>query len=835
MSHRQLTAASLAKHLRLCGYSGVLLRTDFPLTKDRSVPLACFAREPLDARTACILAADIAEHPQDFVSACRTIGAPYVFLCRNGSLEWWRQTAAKPKLELTVSASGVTEFFREHLGQLAPESVYRAKTWGRFDVQQQLTFVDVGLMPVVEAEIGRHLGRLIERNVARVKSELGWTAISKEDGQWLLKAVFWLVAAKILADKDVPGFEDIAAADIGAVYQAVADHYGSSQPVPLVTKQRRRALERCAIDIGKSSPLAHVTTESLAYVYENTLISKETRQELGTHSTPSYLVDYIVYKLADWITEIPLDERNVFEPACGHAAFLVAAMRLLRELLLPQKAGPVKRHAYLRDRLHGCEIDPFAIEIARLSLTLADVPNPDGWNLISADMFDGSILSDGAAAATILLANPPFENNKAGEMLARTIPALRPGAVFGIVVPQGLLHSRQAAPLRRLLVEECDIAEICLFPDKVFNKSDMESAILLGRKITKGALSQSTISYRRVREKQLPEFKATYAVSAKRTVDRSRFTSDNEWNLRVPDLEDVWMWCRNFQRLKSIATVAKGLDFVGKNSLPPDAVTWSNHKFKGAVQGFVQFGSDVQLHGLPARKCLNLDSSVVATPRAGTTTGIPQILVNYAPVSRGPWRLKALIDRDGHAVTSRFLVVRPRSRETPLEFLWALCNSPLANAYTYTHSMKRDILAGTLETMPIPSAAESAMERVTRAACEYLSAVATPDEGLARQVGPERARRLLMQVDAEVLRLYDLPPRLERQLLDVFAGWERKGVPFAFDRYYPPEFEPCFSLHDYIDESYAESTAGALREKHRDIDSEEWSAAMKAAIDAFQE
>ena len=37
----------------------------------------------------------------------------------------------------------------------------------------------------------------------------------------------------------------------------------------------------------------------------------------------------------------------------------------------------------------------------------------------------------------------------------------------------------------------------------------------------------------------------------------------------------------------------------------------------------------------------------------------------------------------------------------------------------------------------------------------------------------------MLQIDAEVLRLYDLPPRLERQILDLFAGWERQGVPFV--------------------------------------------------------
>jgi hypothetical protein len=99
-------------------------------------------------------------------------------------------------------------------------------------------------------------------------------------------------------------------------------------------------------------------------VYENTLISKETRSSLGTHATPSFLVDYIVGSLTDWVAEIPVRERTVFEPACGQAAFLVSAMRLLTEMLPADEAIPGRRGPYLRSRLHGTDIDPFALELA---------------------------------------------------------------------------------------------------------------------------------------------------------------------------------------------------------------------------------------------------------------------------------------------------------------------------------------------------------------------------------------------------------------------------------------------------------------------------------------
>jgi len=48
---------------------------------------------------------------------------------------------------------------------------------------------------------------------------------------------------------------------------------------------------------------------------------------------------------------------------------------------------PRQRHDFLREHLRGCDTDPFALEIARLSLTLADIPNENGWVLEQANMF----------------------------------------------------------------------------------------------------------------------------------------------------------------------------------------------------------------------------------------------------------------------------------------------------------------------------------------------------------------------------------------------------------------------------------------------------------------
>ena len=118
---------------------------------------------------------------------------------------------------------------------------------------------------------------------------------------------------------------------------------------------------------------------------------------------------------------------------------------------------------------------------------------------------------------------------------------------------------------------------------------------------------------------------------------------------------------------------------------------------------------------------------------------------------------------------------------------------------------------------------------------EYFAAVGPSPGALSSSRTEDDARELLLQVDAEVLHMYALPRRLEREVLDLFAGRQRAGVPFTFERYFPEGFEPWFSLRQYLSEEYRRSTAGALRAVHQDVTSPELLAALTRAVEDFKE
>ena len=819
--------------LRRVGFPEDRLRSGvrFPDGTNRSGLLA-FSARPLDSRTAAVVALVGPQLTSVDVSRARPLGAPLVFACLPGCYQVWKQGADRAHFFCPLTPSEVPGFFRQHAAELAPDAIYRAKTWARLERDYQIDFVDTGLLPVVEAEAGEKLRQVVERVVNSTRQRLGWTEVSESEGRWLLQATFWLLAAKILQDKEVPGFVRLALTDLENVYERLAKHYNSENPKPVVVggRVRRAALEEAAKEIQSLGHCGLVSTEALAHLYESALIDRATRQRLGTHSTPPWLVDYVVGRMRPWIAKMLPEDRHIFEPACGHAAFLISGMRLLDELLPPDWAEP--RHSYLRRRLHGMERDPFALEIARLSLTLADVPNPNGWALTEANMFPGDRLERAVREASIVLGNPPFEDfeagtrkqdwmhNKAAETLRRVVENLQPGGVFGFVLPQTLLHSQQSRAVRETLLRDFEISEISLFADKVFRIGEPESTVIIGRRLAQSAPKHFALRYQRIREGQVAEFSRTYAASSEMVVTRERLLAAADASLLVPELDDLWQSLAGMKRLEQFADVGQGLSHKS-TTRPVESAESQN----GFVPGFSLWLESQLTHLLPSITWLNLDQKVISRPRHGTTRGVAQILLNYARVSREAWRLKALFDQKGHPVTSRFIAARPRQQNISLAVFWGLLNSPLANAYASCHSSKRDVLAGDMREMPVPNLAACDLAPLEKAVSEYLAAArALPPtkpqpkkrttqqnkstdqielfqaeaEATASDAAAEHLKFLHWRVDAEVLRLYNLSAKLERRLLDLFSGVRRRGVPFVQMEYFPKGYTDLDRLSDLL-------------------------------------
>jgi hypothetical protein len=501
-------------------------------------------------------------------------------------------------------------------------------------------------------------------------------------------------------------------------------------------------------------------------------------------------------------------------------------MRLLR-MEMGGKADKAV-HDYLKAHIHGAEVDDFAREIARLSLTLADIPNPNGWDLQPGDMYASDLLARETKRCRILLSNPPYERFEAGkvtqysptarpkshskavELLNRTIPNLPQGAVFSLLLPQGVLHREDAAKVRMLLLRDFDVREICLFADRVFEEGEPESVVIIARRRRSGERAQQSIRYRRVREDGVERFARTYSPDSENEVPVSGL-----WltaRLNTPDLPEVWAALGDNPRLSTVADVGQGFSFE-KSGLVDKARDLGGRRFSDSVRAFVDGHKHVNIWEVPPSIWLSPSRTPVSPWRSGNATGREQILVNYVRAMRGPWRIKAFLDPDGRAAINTYNTVRPKTGGPIALFLWAILNSPVANGYAYCNTMQKHNYDTLIANLPLPLRWQDSVAAINEAAARFRRVARLSSSSSKHDSDIAEA---LMALDAEVLRAYALPVRLERRLLDLFntigvsKSRRRKGVGCSFPDYYPRGFRSLVPLHKYISEQYRNSTVAAV-------------------------
>lgn len=835
------SAVALKPLLEECGYVGARLKEGYTFGAITAEYVG-FATKPWDFDSACIAVMAGSGNSEATARSCRDMGAPIVWVSNNGTVDWWIQHGAGPTRFASASIQEFPALVHQYQAKLDPLSIYRGKTLARIDKSRQLDFVDAGFLPLLREEAGKKLHNLVEEMISVTLAGLGKGEPSKEDLRRVFTAVFRLLAGKILKDKSVRGFQRLDLSSPSEILRAVEKHYNAQQVDISITGRWNAALASAASSLCEASSFEVVSPETLAYVYEHTLVTKPLRKMLGIHATPPWLVDYMVWQLYDWIREIPEADRHVFEPACGHAPFLLSAMRLLR--LEISNWDEAEIHRYLKSHIHGLEIDGFAREIARLSLTLADVPNPNGWDLSSEDMYASTVLRQKSEKCMILLGNPPYEaftsaekekyrdlgsavkRPKAVELMARTLAWLPGGAVFGLVLPQNVLHGKDARAVREVLLEDFDLLEICLFADKVFEEGEPESAVVLGRRRRAGEVASPTVRYLRVREDGIQRFKEVYEPDSRLEVQVAVFEAAPDRSFRVPELPGVWAALGEQLPLSSVADVGQGFSFA-KQGLITKAREAAKSKTDDSVPAILEGHTNVNIWDLPVRSWLSPSRTPVKPWRSGFATGQPQVLVNYVRATRGPWRLKAFLDYEGHAVINTYVTVRPKSEGPPIEFLWALLNSPVSNAYVYCHTMQKHNYDGLIAKLPLPQRWEDHVYPVVEAARAYLQVVRPSEVLVLRGDDETKACKALLAMDAAVMRAYNLPVRLERAVLDLFRlpsakreDRRRKGVGCIFSDYYPAGFTSYLPLHMVISDHFKRAAADATADRFKPGESE---------------
>lgn len=789
---------------------------DLPARPVREVDVAAFLDGPASYRTAALgLVRTVAnETARDTVEATRSLGAPYLVVIEGEEASMWTYTASgATQLESTLASQWQT--LLTDRAKFGPGPIRQLKALQiREGTPTTGLLFDPRTLYAIQANTQAALDDMLTQFLAHFDGErvtLGQLSLQVHY-EVLFPLVFRLLAGKILIDRADSRVAAIDENDPRKVVATVELLYSLPAQRLQWTKTRIAQLATAWQTLREGLYVRNVAADDLAFVYENTLITPETRKAFGTHSTPYSAADYVIRSL-----RLPdgnaAGRLRVYEPFAGACVFLTAALRRFKELL-PQSWSVAKVHEHLVNHFVASEIDPFACEIARLSLILADYPNHNGWRITPEDLFESGRLAERVSQCDVLLCNPPFEDfDEARSELSVHKPVVlldaivkTPPAFVGVVMPSGFSsHKVYREHIRRICEIYGDV-EVMQLPEGVFRHASIGAEILIAQcrrdmdAQREDACDQTTLRKSVVRRTDWPRFTQTLQTSSSDMVQVNPRTSPGLVALRP--LRRVWDYLAELPVLGSVAELHRGLEWITDQSEasrlnPTQGFRAGLHRVSESLTQF-EVKQTVYLDA----RAINLRGGAIKYAWSS-----PKIICNASRTSRGPWRLAAAIDSNGLIASQQFFGIwMHETVESALSLvdLCAILNSPVANAFSYVHDQERRFRVEIMQQIPLPQVWIS--REIEGLVSEFVTAC-EGDDGPLFSSRPKSAQDILMEIDALVLKAYDLPPKLERELLR-FMGEGQRPSRAAFGGYPGTGSEDAaISLHKRLAMSTADRCA----------------------------
>ena len=205
----------------------------------------------------------------------------------------------------------------------------------------------------------------------------------------------------------------------------------------------------------------------------------------GEYYTPRPLIRTMIHLLKPKIGD------RIYDGACGSAGFLVEAFNYLKET---PNMSVDDMNTLQHDMLFGKELKPLPYVIATMNMILHGVEAP---NIMHTDTLSENIMSiQDKDRFDMVLANPPFgaatqtsvQQNfpiKTGEtaylFIQHFIKYLKAGGSAGIVIKNTFLSNDDAIPVRRELLDTCNLYAVLDLPAKVFT-AGVKTVVLFFKK-----------------------------------------------------------------------------------------------------------------------------------------------------------------------------------------------------------------------------------------------------------------------------------------------------------------------------------------------------------------
>jgi len=818
----EIFRADIVEGLREIGYQGPLLEEGYkfrdwfdPSKEERSIDVAAFSQTPVSYDSACIgviLANGL--HHQTLVNQYRALGAPVILEVDKSEVREWAVSRLENHHELVEVHSGnqIRQMIVSRAPDWKPPALMRAKNIGSFRWIQQMGLFS-GLLPELEEHIQETLEPLLRETLRVTKQVYRDSSGRDADAAILFKLIFWILTAKVFHDRRVNGFKSLGT-DPDEILSAVANQYREGVPHQFLN---RRAREVAVSLIWSELDFRNLSVEVLSQMWASLLVDDEVKKQLGIHRTSRSIVRYIVERIP--FQQSGDDKRIVFEPCSGSAVFLIGAMNVLRHNLFGMT--PAERHKYFIQHLAGIEKEPFGVEISKLALTLADFPNPGGWNVTEGDVFKPGVLTTHLKRAGVVLCNPPFRDfslnerkrydlisvKRPVELLHRVLNDLHPSGVLGFVLPRAIVDGNGYKQIRKRLAERYANIELTILPDRAFKGADSEIGLLIATE----PIPHNTcrVVNHRVDDDQASweRFELQHEVSSKYAAELK--PKEALESFAIPPLKEVWSYLTSYPTLGEHAELHRGIEW--NEPLTKDGKETGNRErfvrqkpFEGSMLG-VAPRTTFNVFQKPELFYLSRrikDQRGKAYKHAWEKS---KVILNKSARSRGVWRMAAFPDDEGLICYQTYFGVWPVSGKYDVWILSAILNSPLANAFVATREGKTDITKETLKLIPLPYFTDAQEAKLRSLIEQYQEAIS------AWPARPVETSRLLVEIDATVLDGYRMPPRLENELLNFFSGKSAKRPsPYDIGDYLPPNTEIYFSLSEHISPKFKEATVGAL-------------------------
>ena len=262
----------------------------------------------------------------------------------------------------------------------------------------------------------------------------------------------------------------------------------------------------------------------------------------GEYYTPRPLIRTIV-KVVD-----PKIGETVYDPACGSAGFLCEAYSYMAEKVKSTQDSKTLQE----DTFFGKEKKPLPYIIATMNMIFHGVAAP---NIVR-----GNTLAENLSQIqekdrkNVILANPPFGGSERGEVkqnfdlntgetaymfMQHFIKMLKAGGRAGIVIKNTFLSNGDAAALRKLLLEQCNLHTILDLPSGVFQGAGVKTVVLF---FDKGTPTKKIWYYQLNPGRNLGKTNALNEADLVDflTLQKTKADSENSWTLDVSTLSESY-------------------------------------------------------------------------------------------------------------------------------------------------------------------------------------------------------------------------------------------------------------------------------------------------------